>query len=57
MRDAGWLGMIKRTDGGQSRMGSLGAGWRRVSRELRRSSRRRVGEHDLGIGYTARPFA
>ena len=43
MSEAGWVGRIERVDGGQSRMGSLGAGWWRVSRDRARRSRRGVG--------------
>ena len=43
MRDAGWVGRIERVEGGQPKIGSLGVGWRRVSREDLRSCRRGVG--------------
>ncbi len=43
MSDAGRVGSIERVDGGQSRMGSLAAGWRRVSRKPASNSRRGVG--------------
>ena len=37
------MGRSERVEGGQSRMGSLRAGWWRVSRERARSSRSGVG--------------
>ena len=43
MSDAGRVGSIERVEGGQSRIGSCGAGWWRVWRERVRSSRKRVG--------------